>query len=131
MLDVAVRAGALTWELDGPLSGPEDDQWDAYHVSAPSLDGEGAVRAMRMALTDSGVPVGEVDYINAHGTSTPAGDRVETLAVKEVFGARAREIAFSSTKSMTGHLLGAAGAVETLLCVRALETGLLPPVPLP
>jgi 3-oxoacyl-[acyl-carrier-protein] synthase II len=93
---------------------------DAYHISAPSVDGDGAIRAMRMSLADAGLEPEAVDYINAHGTSTPAGDRVETLAVKQVFGAHARELVFGSTKSMTGHLLGAAGGLETAvsaLCV--------------
>ncbi len=100
---------------------------DAFHVSAPSADGDGAVRAMRMALEDSGCEAREVDYINAHGTSTPAGDRIETLAVKQVFGAHARELACSSTKSMTGHLLGAAGGVETAFTALALLDGHVPP----
>jgi 3-oxoacyl-[acyl-carrier-protein] synthase II len=93
---------------------------DAYHVTAPSVDGDGAVRAMRMALDRAGVEPREIDYVNAHGTSTPAGDRIETLAVKQVFGPHARELAFASTKSMTGHLLGAAGGLET--AVTALAT---------
>jgi 3-oxoacyl-[acyl-carrier-protein] synthase II len=100
---------------------------DAYHISAPSPDGDGAVRAMRMALQDAEVTPEEVDYINAHGTSTPAGDRIETLAVKKLFGPHARELAFSSTKSMTGHLLGAAGGLETALSALAVLHGVLPP----
>jgi 3-oxoacyl-[acyl-carrier-protein] synthase II len=100
---------------------------DAYHISAPSVDGDGAVRAMRMALKHAGVEPGEVDYINAHGTSTPAGDRIETLAVKELFGARARELAFASTKSMTGHLLGAAGGLETAVTALAVCHDHIPP----
>ena len=94
---------------------------DAYHISAPSPDGDGAVRSMRHALEDAGMGPSEVDYINAHGTGTPTGDRVEIAAVKAVFGEHARRIAISSTKSMTGHLLGAAGGLETAvaaLCVR-------------
>jgi len=100
---------------------------DAHHISAPSEDGDGAVRAMRMALRDAGVEPGEVDYINAHGTSTPAGDRIETLAVKKVFGAHARELAFASTKSMTGHLLGAAGGLETAVTALAVLHDHIPP----
>ncbi len=100
---------------------------DAYHVSAPSADGDGAIRAMKMTLADAGIPLEEVDYINAHGTSTPAGDRVETLAVKEVFGAHARKLAFASTKSMTGHLLGAAGGLETAVSALAVHRDVVPP----
>lgn len=94
---------------------------DAYHISAPSPDGDGAVRSMRHALEDAGLGPSEIDYINAHGTGTPTGDRVEIAAVKAVFGEHARKLAISSTKSMTGHLLGAAGGLETAvvaLCVR-------------
>ncbi len=94
---------------------------DAYHVTAPSPDGEGACRAMLRALEDAGVRPDEVGYINAHGTSTPFNDRTETLAIKKAFGEHARRIGVSSTKSMTGHLLGAAGGVEagiTALCLR-------------
>jgi len=93
---------------------------DAYHVTAPAEDGEGAKGVMRRALTDAGIDLTEVDYINAHGTSTPFNDKIETLAIKQVFGEHARRIGVSSTKSMTGHLLGAAGALEagiTALCL--------------
>ena len=100
---------------------------DAYHISAPSVNGDGAVRAMRMALRNGGVDPGEVDYINAHGTSTPAGDRVETIAVKEVFGAHAGKLVLSSTKSMTGHLLGAAGGFETAVVALAIHHDHAPP----
>jgi 3-oxoacyl-[acyl-carrier-protein] synthase II len=100
---------------------------DAYHVSAPSLDGNGAVRAIRMALKNAGMQPHEVDYINAHGTSTPAGDRIEVMAIKEVFGEHASKLACSSTKSMTGHLLGAAGGLETALSVLAIVHDHLPP----
>jgi len=98
---------------------------DAYHMTAPHPEGAGAKRALRLALEQAGVPGSEVGYINAHGTSTPLGDAAETAAIKEVFGADAPPV--SSTKSMTGHLLGGAGAIEAVFCVRALETGVLPP----
>ncbi len=100
---------------------------DAYHISAPSPDGDGPIRAMRNTLSDAGVAPQEVDYINAHGTSTPAGDRMETLAVKTVFGEHARKLSISSTKSMMGHLLGAAGGVESAITVLAIQRGMIPP----
>ena len=100
---------------------------DAHHVSAPSIDGDGAVRAMRMALQRAQLEPHEVDYINAHGTSTPAGDRIEVLAIKKVFGEHAFKLACSSTKSMTGHALGAAGGLETAFSVLAIVHDLLPP----
>jgi len=116
-MEAAQRRGARIYaELAGyGMSG------DAFHVSAPSLDGDGAVRVMRAALADAGVVPAEVTFINAHGTSTPFNDKIETLAVKKVFGEHARRLAVSSTKSMTGHLLGATGAVEaaySVLCLR-------------
>lgn len=98
---------------------------DAYHVTAPAPDGNGARRAMRMALQQAGLDPSQVDYVNAHGTSTPLGDAAETGAIREVFGPDAPAV--SSTKSMTGHLLGGAAAIEAVACVRALETGILPP----
>jgi 3-oxoacyl-[acyl-carrier-protein] synthase II len=100
---------------------------DAYHIAAPSPDGKGASICMKAALEDAGIPVESVDYINAHGTSTPFNDQVETKAVKEVFGDHAHRLAISSTKSMTGHMLGAAGAVEAVITVMALKSGLIPP----
>jgi len=100
---------------------------DAYHISAPSEDGDGAARSMANALRDAGMPAGQVDYINAHGTSTPAGDRIEVLAVKSVFGEHARRLAISSTKSMTGHLLGAAGGLETAVAALAIRDQRVPP----
>jgi len=100
---------------------------DAYHVTAPAPGGEGAVRCMRAALEDGGIRAEEVDYINAHGTSTPYNDQFETMAIKTVFGDHARKLQVSSTKSMTGHLLGAAGAVEGAFSVLALRDGAIPP----
>ncbi|MGR3763536.1 beta-ketoacyl-ACP synthase II [Rossellomorea sp. NS-SX7] len=100
---------------------------DAYHITAPAPAGEGGARAMRMALEDGGVRPEELDYINAHGTSTPYNDKYETMAVKEVFGEHAYKLAMSSTKSMTGHLLGAAGGVEAIFTVLAMKDSILPP----
>ncbi|HHT27824.1 MAG TPA: beta-ketoacyl-ACP synthase II [Firmicutes bacterium] len=100
---------------------------DAYHITDPAPNGAGAARAMRLALKDADIEPEQVGYINAHGTSTIKNDYYETLAVKSVFGAHAEKVAISSTKSMTGHLLGAAGGVEAVICVKALETGILPP----
>jgi 3-oxoacyl-[acyl-carrier-protein] synthase II len=100
---------------------------DAYHLTAPCPDGAGAARCMRNALQDAGLSADAMDYINAHATSTPAGDVAETEGIKHVFKARAHTIPISATKSMTGHLLGAAGAVESILTILALHKGILPP----
>jgi 3-oxoacyl-[acyl-carrier-protein] synthase II len=100
---------------------------DAYHMTAPAEDGDGAFRCMRNALRDSGLGVETVDYINAHGTSTPLGDIAETVAVKRLLGERAKQVAVNSTKSMTGHLLGAAGGIEALFTVLALQNQVSPP----
>lgn len=100
---------------------------DAYHLTAPAPEGEGAARCMRMALNNAGVKPEEVDYINAHGTSTPFNDYFETLAVKGVFGDHAKKLMVSSTKSMTGHLLGAAGGVEAVFTLMAMDKGVVPP----
>jgi 3-oxoacyl-[acyl-carrier-protein] synthase II len=98
---------------------------DAYHMTSPS--GVGAVKAMQHSLRRAKLPVEKIDYINAHGTSTPVGDIAETEAIKNVFGDYAKKLPVSSTKSMTGHLLGAAGAAELIFCIKAIETGIIPP----
>jgi 3-oxoacyl-[acyl-carrier-protein] synthase II len=100
---------------------------DAYHSSAPCLDGEGAYLCMNAAIRDAGISPEEVDYINAHGTSTPWNDKIETLAIKRSFGDHANKLAVSSTKSMIGHLLGAAGGAEAAYSILALKDQTLPP----
>jgi 3-oxoacyl-[acyl-carrier-protein] synthase II len=100
---------------------------DAYHQTAMAPEAEGGTRAMRIALADAGINPEDVDYVNAHGTSTPMGDSQETAAIKTTFGDHAYKLAVSSTKSMTGHLLGAAGAVESVACMMAIKNGVLPP----
>jgi 3-oxoacyl-[acyl-carrier-protein] synthase II len=100
---------------------------DAFHITAPSEDGDGAFRCMRNALRNAALDPSMVDYINAHGTSTPLGDIAETIAVKRVLGEHAKKVAVNSTKSMTGHLLGAAGAVEAIFTVLALRDQVSPP----
>lgn len=100
---------------------------DAYHITAPDPEGDGAYRAMRMALKNAGVKPEEVGYINAHGTSTQLNDRLETVAIKRAFGEHASKVPVSSTKSMIGHTLGAAGAIEALICILAMRDGVLPP----
>ena len=122
-MEAAKRRGARIYaELVGyGLSG------DAYHIAAPSEDGDGPARVMKNALADAEISPDQVGYINAHGTSTPMGDKVETIAIKMVFGEHAYKVAVSSTKSSTGHLLGAAGGLETGICALALHHGVLPP----
>jgi 3-oxoacyl-[acyl-carrier-protein] synthase II len=100
---------------------------DAYHMTSPPENGEGAQRCMRMALRKAGVTPEDIDYVNAHGTSTPVGDLCEVRALKAVFGEHAKRLSVSSTKSMTGHLLGAAGAVESIACTLAINHGVVPP----
>ncbi len=100
---------------------------DAYHMTTPSPDGEGAARCISLALKDSKINLDEVDYINAHGTSTYYNDLYETMAIKNVFGARAKTMAVSSTKGMTGHLLGAAGGIEAVFTALAIKEGVIPP----
>jgi 3-oxoacyl-[acyl-carrier-protein] synthase II len=122
-LEFALERGALILgEIVGyGLTG------DAYHMTAPSPDGDGAIRCMKMALSDAGVTPREVQYINAHGTSTDLNDAAETKAIKAVFGEHSGQLAVSSTKSMTGHLLGGAGGVEAVFSVLALLNGMIPP----
>ncbi len=100
---------------------------DAYHMTSPPEDGNGAYRAMKMALDNGKISPEQVDYVNAHGTSTPVGDGIETLAMKRLFGAYAKKLWISSTKSMTGHLLGAAGGIEAAACVKMIQTGKIHP----
>jgi 3-oxoacyl-[acyl-carrier-protein] synthase II len=100
---------------------------DAFHITAPPEKGEGAAACMILALKDAGITTADIGYINAHGTSTILNDKSETAAIKAVFGEQAYSVPISSTKSMVGHLLGAAGAVETLLCVKVLQDNYLPP----
>jgi 3-oxoacyl-[acyl-carrier-protein] synthase II len=100
---------------------------DAYHMTAPDPSGDGGVRCMAAALKDAGVKAGEVDYINAHGTSTLYNDKIETLAIKRVLGDHAKKVAVSSTKSVMGHLLGAAGGVELIVCALTMKDGVIPP----
>jgi 3-oxoacyl-[acyl-carrier-protein] synthase II len=100
---------------------------DAYHITAPSEDGDGGFRAMTAALKDAGLGAGDIDYVNAHGTSTPLGDEIELRAVERLFGKAAANLSLSSTKSAIGHLLGAAGAVETIFCALTIRDGIVPP----
>lgn len=116
-----VRGANILCEVSG--YGTTDD---AYHISAPAENGAGAALCMKLALDDAGLNPAEIDYINAHGTSTPLNDKSETAAIKSVFGEHAYRVAISSTKSMTGHLLGASGAVEAALCAEVFRNGILP-----
>jgi 3-oxoacyl-[acyl-carrier-protein] synthase II len=100
---------------------------DAFHITQPDPDGKGLSMAMKRALASAGVEPGQIDYINAHGTSTPYNDKFETLAIKKVFGDHAVKLAISSTKSMTGHLLGAAGGIESVICAKTIQTGRIAP----
>ena len=100
---------------------------DAYHLTAPHPEGLGASQVMRLAMQEAGIKPADIDYLNAHGTSTPAGDVAEIKAIEKAFGEDAPKLSISSTKSMTGHLLGAAGAIEALACVLAITKGVIPP----
>ena len=121
--ELAVARGAKIYaEIAGyGMSG------DAHHITSPSEDGDGPRRVMQAAIKDAGIAPEQVGYVNAHGTSTPAGDRLECMAIRKVFGAHCKDLKVSSTKSMHGHLLGAAGAVETIVGAMAVKTGLIPP----
>jgi 3-oxoacyl-[acyl-carrier-protein] synthase II len=121
-LDHAQARGA---HILGEISGYGTSN-DAYHISAPSENGAGAALCMRNALNDAGLSIRDIGYINAHGTSTQLNDKSETAAIKTIFGKHAYNIPISSTKSMTGHLLGAAGALEALICVKTLQDSILP-----
>ena len=100
---------------------------DAYHLTSPALDGNGAVDAMSSAIKDANIGIDDVDYINAHGTSTPYNDKIETLAIKKLFKGHAKNLLISSSKSMVGHLLGAAGAIEAIITVKSLQNSVIPP----
>lgn len=121
-LDSALERGA---KIYGEVVG-YGTTCDAYHITSPTLDGNGAYRAMRDAINDARINTSDINYVNAHGTSTEINDKVETLAIKQAFGENAKDVYVSSTKSMTGHLLGAAGAVEAIISIKALEDGFVP-----
>ncbi|MGJ9459374.1 beta-ketoacyl-ACP synthase II [Oceanobacillus sp. CF4.6] len=121
-LDSALERGA---HIYGEIAG-YGATGDAYHITAPAENGEGAARAMQHALKDAGITPAEVDYINAHGTSTALNDKYETAAIKTVFGDHAKKLAVSSTKSMTGHLLGAAGGIEAVISIKSIQDGIIP-----
>ena len=125
ILEELEHAKARGAEIYGEMVGYGATE-DAYHVTAPAPDGEGGARAMQLAIDEAGVPASDVDYINAHGTSTPYNDKFETAAIKTVFGEHAGKVAVSSTKSMTGHLLGGAGGVEGVICALSLKDGYIP-----
>jgi 3-oxoacyl-[acyl-carrier-protein] synthase II len=122
-LDHALARGARIYcELAGYAA-----TCDAYHITQPDPEGKGLSMAMSRALASAGAAPTDIDYINAHGTSTPYNDKFETLAIKKVMGEHAGKVAISSTKSMTGHLLGAAGGIESVVCVKTIETQMIAP----
>lgn len=122
-LDHALKRGA---KIYGEIAGYGMSA-DAFHITMPSENGDGAVRCMDMAIKDAGITPDKIDYINAHGTSTPPNDKIETTAIKKLFGEAAKNVKISSTKSMTGHLLGAAGSVESIYSIMAINEGIVPP----
>lgn len=126
VLEALSHARARGARIHGELAGYGSSA-DAWHIVAPREDGAGAALAMRSALDSAGLTPADIDYVNAHGTGTALNDAIETRAIKEVFGAEAARVAVSSTKPVTGHLLGAAGAVEAIICLRALAEGVIPP----
>ncbi|MBX3048981.1 MAG: beta-ketoacyl-ACP synthase II [Anaerolineales bacterium] len=126
MLESLEHAQARGAKIYGEILGYGSTN-DAFHISAPAENGRGAVDCMRMALDDAGLKPEQIDYINAHGTSTPLNDKSETAAIKTTFGEHAYKIPVSSTKSMTGHMIGAAGAIEAMFCLLAIRDGMLPP----
>ena len=126
ILEEAEHAIARNAKIYGEVSG-YGATGDAYHITAPSPGGEGAVRAMKRAINNSKIMEKDVDYINAHGTSTPFNDKNETNAIREVFGLHAQNISISSTKSMTGHLLGASGGIEAIICTLSIMENKIPP----
>ncbi len=126
ILEEARHAIARNAKIYGEVSG-YGATGDAYHITAPSPGGEGAVRAMKRAINNSKIMEKDVDYINAHGTSTPFNDKNETNAIREVFGLHAKNISISSTKSMTGHLLGASGGIEAIICILSIMENKIPP----
>jgi 3-oxoacyl-[acyl-carrier-protein] synthase II len=122
-LDYARRRGA---NILGEIIGYGASS-DAFHITAPEENGDGAIRAMKMALRKAGIQPSEIDYINAHGTSTPLNDKIETKAIKAVFNGYSNKLAISSTKSMTGHMVGAGGAIEAAICMLAIKNSIIPP----
>ncbi|MFO8060445.1 MAG: beta-ketoacyl-ACP synthase II [Bacillota bacterium] len=126
VLETLQHAEARGAEVLGELLGYAATN-DAYHVTAPLPSGEGGARSMSLAIRDAGLTPDDIDYINAHGTGTPSGDVAESKAVETVFGERAKQVPVSSTKSMTGHLLGAAGALESVICLLSMKAGMIPP----
>ena len=122
-LEHAKARGARIYALVGGYGATAD----AYHITAPDPEGVGTTQAMRLALEDAHLGVEDIDYINAHGTSTPLGDIAEVKAIKRLFGGHSRRVAVSSTKSMLGHALGATGAIETAVCALTIKNGVVPP----